>query len=197
MFLHNNSGIYARHDNMPVVGLRRFPLNSLGLMVKKKIVEFLPTKSKSCGKDHFETCIKNKIAGKLANEHKCYIPFLSYHKNLKECSNPVTLDAVKTWNYHITTFEDYETCQYIKPCNDIIYSVSEFPGSGGRDRSITIQFESKIVEIIKDSYTYAFLNLFAELGGVVGMLLGLSLFGILDSIVSYFSVHANQYSLPN
>ena len=133
----------------------------------------------------------------LANQHKCYISFLSYHKNLKECSNPVTMEAVKTWNYHIATFEDYETCQYFKPCNDIIYSVSEFPGSGGRERSITIQFESKIVEIIKDSYTYTFLNLFAELGGVVGMLLGLSLFGILDSIVSYFSVHANQYSLPN
>ena len=58
MFLHNGSDVYARHDNMPIVGLRKVPLNSLRLMVKKKIVEFLPTKSKYCGKDHFETCFR-------------------------------------------------------------------------------------------------------------------------------------------
>ena len=46
-----------------------------------------------------------------------------------------------------------------------------------------IKYENSLIEIIEDAYSYPFISIFAELGGVLGMLLGLSFFGIFEIII--------------
>ena len=48
---------------------------------------------------------------------------------------------------------------------------------------LQVQFNNKLVTVVTDSYSYPFLSLFAELGGVIGMLLGLSVFGLFETVL--------------
>ena len=52
--------------------------------------------------------------------------------------------------------------------------------------SIQIFFESFIVEVIKDSYTYTFINIFSEVGGALGILAGLSCMTVIEFLTSIF-----------
>ena len=47
------------------------------------------------------------------------------------------------------------------------------------------------MEVITDSYSYTGLSLFAELGGVIGMLLGFSVFGLLDESINKVQIFWN------
>ena len=81
--------------------------------------------------------------------------------------------------------KEYGICKFEKPCHAVIYSIADKEVSEveGDLCQVNIQFETAFVEIIQDSYNYPFLSMFAELGGVLGMLLGLSFFGIFESII--------------
>ena len=89
---------------------------------------------------------------------------------------------MKTWLNLMMTVEDYKGCTNLKPCQDIVYTVAEklFQKPGG----IEIQFQNKLVEVLTDSYSYSTLSLFAELGGVIGMLLGLSVIGSIEKLIN-------------
>ena len=106
---------------------------------------------------------------------------MNIDKNNEICPNEVILDTIKTLNYHVTTQESFKDCQDLKPCQEIVYEiVDKFEI---HDSQITIHFPNQLVEVITDSYSYTGLSLFAELGGVIGMLLGFSVFGLLDESI--------------
>ena len=52
--------------------------------------------------------------------------------------------------------------------------------------SIQIFYESFIVEVIKDSYTYTFINIFSEVGGALGILAGLSCMTVIEFLTNIF-----------
>ena len=151
------------------------------LKMKKTVIKSLTTKSYHCGTDNLETCIKNTLIKTLKEEKRCYIPFLNNDKNNEICPNEVILDTIKILNYHVTTQESFDHCQDLKPCQEIVYEiVDKFEI---HDSQITINFPNQLVEVITDSYSYTGLSLFAELGGVIGMLLGFSVFGLLNESI--------------
>ena len=159
--------------------------------IKKTIIDSLPTKNYKCGRSHFITCLKNTIAEDLVKQNNCYIPFLSFDNSYNVCPKEVTLRVVKTWLHHILTLDDYQGCSYLKPCQDIVYTFAE--KNLRKPGQLEIQFQNKFVEVITDTYSFTSLSLFAELGGVIGMLLGLSVIGSFQALMGAF-LKLNQNS---
>ena len=74
--------------------------------------------------------------------------------------------------YHVTTQESFKHFQELKPCQEVVYEIVDKLET--HDSQITINFPNQLVEVITDSYSFTGISLFAELGGVIGMLLGFS-----------------------
>ena len=151
------------------------------LKMKKTVIKSLTTKSYHCGTDNLETCIKNTLIKTLKAEKSCYIPFLNNDTNNDICPNEVILETIEILSHHVTTQESFKDCQDLKPCQEIVYEIVDKYET--HDSQITINFPNQLVEVITDSYSYTGLSLFAELGGVIGMLLGFSVFGLLDTSI--------------
>ena len=185
-WLHNETDIFGLHMNMPTSTINK----KIGytVKIKKTIIDSLPTKKYKCGRSHFETCLKNKIAEGLIKQNNCYIPFLSYDNSYSVCPKELTLRVVKTWLHHILTLDDYKGCSYLKPCQDIVYSFAE--KNFRKPGQLEIQFQNKFVEVITDTYSFTSLSLFAELGGVIGMLLGLSVIGSFQALMEGLQQHS-------
>ena len=191
MFLHNGSDIFSLHQNLPQVDLTP---GITELKIKKTIIETLPTKKYKCVRNHFETCLLNSIHGKTIRDYNCSIPFIDKNSKFQTCSREVVLNVSRTIkNFvsrqnHDENKDKFGECEFGKPCTDMIYSIADkdqLPNNNSKlEAQITIKYENMLVEIIRDSYSYPFISLFAEVGGVLGMLLGLSIYGIFESCFS-------------
>ena len=159
------------------------------LKMKKTVIKSLPTKSYHCGTDNLETCIKNTLIKTHKKEHFCHVPFLNNDKNIEICPNDVIMDIIKILNYHVTTQKSFKDCQDLKPCQEIVYEIVDKFET--HESEIVINFPNQLVEVITDSYSYTGLSLFAELGGVIGMLLGFSVFGLLDESINKIQIFWN------
>ena len=190
MFLHNGSDIFSLHQNLPQVDMTP---GTIELKIKKTIIDTLPTKKYKCVRNHFETCLLNSIHGKTIRDHNCSIPFIAKNSKFKTCSRDIILnisqtikDLVSRQNHDDT--EKFGECEFGKPCQDMIYGIADkdqlLDNDSKMEARVTIKFENMLVEIIRDSYRYPFISLFAEVGGVLGMLLGLSIFGIFETCLS-------------
>ena len=183
LYIHNGSYFYSLSDNMPWVYMGKDYLK-----IKKLVIKSLPTKSYSCGEMAFESCLKATLAKRLEMEHNCYIPFLNLDGNKTICSNEIILNAIHNLEHHIKTKETFENCQDLKPCHEVVYYTVEYANSESKHfvfkDGLMIYFPNQLVEVITNSYSYTGLSLFAELGGVIGMLLGFSVFGLLDTLIN-------------
>ena len=182
LYIHNGSYFYSLSDNMPWVYIGKDYLK-----IKKLMIKSLPTKSYSCGEMEFESCIKATLAKKLEFENNCYVSFLNHNENKAICSNNIILEAISIMEHHIITRKPFENCQDLKPCHEVVYDIVEYANSESKhfvfNDGLMIYFPNQLVEVITDSYSYTGLSLFAELGGVIGMLLGFSVFGLLDTSI--------------
>jgi len=185
IYLHDGmeSEIYALHRrNNPSFKVVRPGLTVFRL--KKTKIESLPTKTSKCGKSHYGTCIKNQVAKIHHQMYHCHIPFLEKNSNFPICPNDIIIEAIKTLKYYLMTQEDYFECQFIRPCQDVIYEILVRHFSNRNDSLISIQFDSMFVQVIKDSYSYPFELLMTDFGGAMGMLLGSSLYGFVEIMLS-------------
>ena len=84
-----------------------------------------------------------------------------------------------------------------KPCNDVQYMVSlkelffedQFSFSTEADFSFArfeIKYKSFNVEHLEDSYVYSFITIFSEVGGSIGILVGLSCMTVVDSLIEFY-----------
>ena len=187
-FLHNGSDIFALHENMPMTPFGSEKFGGVELVIEKTVINSLPTKNYVCGKSYFQTCLKNTLAKNLKTKYNCYIPILSYDKNTKVCSTKIILQTIKTWIYHMKSRADFEDCKNLKPCDDIMYKlVDKYESEEWR---LEITFNNKLVTFVSDSYIYTIRSLFADLGGVIGMLLGLSVFGLFETVLDKIQHHS-------
>ena len=182
-FLHNGSDIYSLHQNLPRLGLS--PVSSFYFTIKKTILNSLPTKNYKCVKNHFLTCLVNTLAKDIKDKFNCSIPFFEKNSKTKVCSNKIILDIIKIIQFQVINSNGtYGPCIFGKPCQDMIYSITNRNIAYDKSHLETyIKYENSLIEIIEDAYSYPFISIFAELGGVLGMLLGLSFFGIFEIII--------------
>ena len=134
--------------------------------------------------------MKTTLVKDLKTNYNCYIPILNYDKNTEVCSNKIILQTIKTWIYHLETKSDFKDCKDLKPCQEIMYKIADKQQDFYHQWLLQVQFNNKLVTVVTDSYSYPFLSLFAELGGVIGMLLGLSVFGLFEIVLDKIQLHS-------
>ena len=183
IYLHNGSDTYALHENMPMIPFGGYMFGGFKLVIEKTIINSLPTKTYVCGRTYYQTCLKTTLVMDLKTNYNCYIPILNYDKNTEVCSNKIILQTIKTWIYHLETKSDFKDCKDLKPCQEIMYKIADKQQDFYHQWLLQVQFNNKLVTVVTDSYSYPFLSLFAELGGVIGMLLGLSVFGLFETVL--------------
>lgn len=120
--------------------------------------------------------------------HNCTITFLSKGNSREVCSKSVTLDIIKKIKQalHLKQFGD---CQDLKPCKDVRYQKEEtFSNFNPRNPTteFMIYYAVFMVEQLEDSYVYSFISIFSEIGGSLGVLIGLSCMTIIDFFIEIY-----------
>ena len=154
--------------------------------MKKTIIRSLPTRDNPCVYEDYSTCISNTVQETVKQDHHCYISFLG-NKNgeLNHCPNNVSLSMIKEIKNALKK-KQYKTCLDKKPCNavDFTFSYDQFsPQSLNPYTTLSFYFKDFIVEEVKDSYVYSFISIFSEIGGSLGILVGLSCMTIVEFIM--------------
>ena len=88
-----------------------------------------------------------------------------------------SLEANDFFDDILLNMEEVEECPY--PCHFLMNRINKDKRSN--DSSIWLGFD-KYIKVIKSNYSYTGLELLAELGGYVGLFLGLSVFDIFNKI---------------
>ena len=180
--------------------------------IKKTIINSLPTRDETCGETAYSTCVLNTIDKITQRDYACTLLFLPKKvNNYKICTRNITLQMVKKIKSALNQ-EKYENhCKHQKLCNTVNYELvnprnipnddeeeddekssmnatttPRMQRSHEKTVSIQIVYESVIVEVIKDSYTYTFINIFSEVGGALGILAGLSCMTIIEFLTNIF-----------
>jgi hypothetical protein len=88
-----------------------------------------------------------------------------------------SLEAALLFDEIMSNVNEVEECPY--PCHFLITRMTtiEYKDKKSNDTSIWLKFD-KYIKVISSNYSYTGLELLAELGGYVGLLLGLSVFDL-------------------
>ena len=115
------------------------------------------------------------------------IQFMRYVKILRQQGINVSLCAQTKLHDLIKASEQlYENteseCANYLPCKRSIYQdlLEKEPMSDDRKSKLTIRYSSPYIQVIKDSWSYDMQNFIGEVGGTLGLLLGLSFASVFD-----------------
>ena len=129
--------------------------------------------------------------------------FFIKNTTLDQCSNDITLKGIKDLKTALEQ-EQFGDCTDQKLCNNIFYELVNpedltLHGKkfqlGPQNKRITktaihLSFDGFIVQVIEDSYDYTFISIFSEIGGSIGILIGMSCMTIVEFLLdakNYFS----------
>ena len=120
-------------------------------------------------------------------EYNCSLQFLSKVDNLEDCSNPVSLNLIKRMKKAMNQ-NFYGQCVDIKTCYDVQYTLEINAPYASLNPNTDFQFYFKNynVEHLEDSYVYSFITIFSEVGGSLGVLIGLSCMTIVDFFIEIY-----------
>ena len=131
--------------------------------------------------------LKHKEAGlKLIEKYNCSLPWMAHwdFPNVTRCEvgnfNESIFQIVQDWLGFYKYSFDYED---LLPCDRIVFedTIEAQPKALKDDRSrVTIQYVNPYIQVIKDSHSYDMQSLIGEVGGTLGLLLGLSFISIFD-----------------
>ena len=139
-------------------------------------------------------------------------PLLPHNTAIDTCPNQVVQSLLIIWSTAIASLDEFEECLNIQPCLQVIYSTrgntekvkvpnggnGGIKGPGGPNRNarapekspwqlngesiMYLSFENNLVQVIEDQYVYSIMGIISEIGGAVGILVGMSVM----TIVEYF-----------
>ena len=121
-----------------------------------------------------DACNYNGAEKKSLEELGCTTPFAP-NKN-KICTNrTIGKRAYSNFNRFMYSHseENYEGCKY--PCSYFKVSTKQNGGYAESEKVATVQLNfAELIQVSKSYYTYSELSLIAEIGGYVGLFLGIS-----------------------
>lgn len=155
--------------------------------LKKKTISAESTRQNPCGELNFNVCVDVKGNAKVAEKLNCKVPFLNFGPHLsKFLSNYSTLpncEITKTEEALDLFFNIMEQCKGVKACQNTIYSIQEkvFDNTEGNGLAgMNIEFSTFQVKHYTTYISYDVQSLIAEIGGLMGMTLGLAFSSIGD-----------------
>ena len=151
----------------------------------------LPGNVKSCSYHKYDNCMYSKLYELMINKTKdhCTVPWI--RNNVRICTKPEDINETFWIAYNRVT-NQYNDCD--SPCHRLIVDL-------GAKETITLDnqtsanfhmyFPQKML-VIKENYLYTVLNLLAEIGGYMGLLLGYSLFNIATFVNKIIDIHIRR-----
>ena len=126
----------------------------------------------------------------IYEQYNCSIFFLGENDAQEFCSNNITLMVIKKLKNALLQNE-YMGCQDYPLCNNVMYNVLNPPSQKydyykNTVSKQTISFKNFIVESIEDSYDYSFISIFSEIGGSIGILVGMSCMTIVEFLMEMY-----------
>ena len=85
--------------------------------------------------------------------------------------------------------KEFENCTNHKPCNSVIYTVLDRGIQRYKygNNYVQIGFNDLLVEVIKDSYVHTFISIFSEIGGSLGVLVGVSCMSVVEFMINIYT----------
>ena len=148
----------------------------------------MPNEKHPCSLIDYPTCVMNSITKKIQNSDNCIIPPTKKHDEMLDyCPNTIALKAIKELKKALKQ-DEYDNCKDIKLCNDVQFKAREIevPVRQTPFTGFLFQYDGFIVEHLEDSYVYSFLTIFSEIGGSLGILVGLSCITIVDFLIDLY-----------
>ena len=138
-------------------------------------------------------CRVQKSNQMFVKEHNCTLPWMS-NINLEVCqiteeineTDSVTIgDKAMYWEEKLLWNVKEDDCPEIPKCKRSIYKVDIKEGpkhEGSSHANVVIEFESPNVQNIVDTIAYDLQSLIGEVGGTLGLFLGLSTYSFVELI---------------
>ena len=159
----------------------------------------MPTGDENCVLIDYATCVLNTINYGVIQEHNCSLGFFPNDLALPYCSDELILLKIKEMKMALYQ-KEYKNCKDHKSCNVVHFHLTNpenaqfVPMDSGYSNYVEfkIQFEDFIVEEITDSYVYNFIKIFSEIGGALGISVGLSVMSIFQ-LLANVDVHFTHF----
>ena len=153
----------------------------------------MPTKARHCNPTDYQTCVKDAFNRNTLTNYDCYLPFLGNSKFKNYCPRNVTLKIIQELKMAIHE-KEFENCTNHKPCNSVIYTVLDRGIQRYKygNNYVQIGFNDLLVEVIKDSYVHTFISIFSEIGGSLGVLVGISCMSVVEFMINIYKNLCNK-----
>ena len=169
---------YEIHPRKSIINGFRF-----WFRIKKKIVRGIHTEHSKCSRYSRKTCLEVYHQKRIEDKYRCDPTFLFnaghlYNSNLTQCQNSETLQILQEL---LESQENVSDCLIPQACNQTKYtwSVEQFEAN---TTQVGIMYDDPVVEHHNAYYSYDIQSLLGEIGGTLGLTLGLSLSSINDYI---------------
>ena len=188
IFVHRQGSFYD--DDYKLFSLMRG--QSVVVSVMHEVFEVLDFDGQPCKKYLFgqdrDECILDKIHEESMEKLGCTSPYGRNKSNI--CTDPVKSREAYSLFMELTTWNrSAADAKCPKSCTYQMVSISNFPqqSSGGDSGYLQLNFQ-KFIKMSKSQYSYTWLELLAEVGGYVGLFLGVSVNQTLSLLKQMFSL---------
>ncbi|KAK9887937.1 hypothetical protein WA026_000237 [Henosepilachna vigintioctopunctata] len=202
---HSAEGLYIFiHDAMEVIADLKYQKKTYSQSISLEAGELLyaaldikvfHTVDRS--NDHCESnenysqskCIRNCLHNKIMEEFNCSLPWLKGDKIYPRCNNSEVIDDITSTINNKRT-EYISTCNCPVSCHLYFYCqkiVKRKPYDVRKRSLLSLYYDSSIVTVVQEAVSYNWYSLIADLGGSLGLFLGLSVIGFIEIIEACFS----------
>ena len=158
----------------------------------------MPTRDENCVLIDYPTCVLNAINYGVIQEYNCSLGFFPNDQALPYCSDGLILLKIKEMKMALYQ-KEYKNCIDDKSCNVVHFHLTNPENAYYVPKDydfsnyveVRIQFEDFIVEEITDTYVYNFISIFSEIGGALGISVGLSIMSIFQ-LLANLDMHFNN-----
>ena len=187
LLFHSGHDVADAEDLYPQLNIA--PNNSYTLGIVKKIIESISTRNNPCHKYPKQTCAYRVFYDLIIDTYGCETIFVSSEFLGRDkapiCNMSVHALIMQNELQHANIWEFSKSCVSKQACIQTKYMMTIDKQETGRNVStVQIQLIDPIVEYNIDSISYDLQSLIGEVGGTLGLTLGLSGFSITELIFS-------------
>ena len=172
------------------------------LSINPEFNELLDFGGDSCNNEQgysIDLCTDKSVETEMLNQFGCTSPFGPNKKQICQASiiieEAVALNVTKIYKNGLFNTETYGEC--LNPCSFFTFTLTDSfdyvsnEGFGKADTSLELNFEN-VIKVNKGYHAYSELSLIAEIGGYVGLFLGVSVNQI-TNLIEYVVLKIQQY----
>ena len=157
--------------------------------LEKKVIQTHSTKKNPCQEYAQKTCVMRKINQYYMENFNCSIIFIRDGLNMSEDSGYCNISLHVHFQTHFDQMykDNLVDCPSTQSCTHIDYKVHVSKNMESNIASqIGIMFYKPVVEYHIEEISYDFQSLIGEVGGTMGLTVGLSFLSIIEWIIDLF-----------